>query len=224
MDYQKLPSEDSPEFDSEDTGNKVKKFSKDLKKYKNSNGPEKFSLENDLNKLKEQILTAFKKPKVKKEDKQKKEAFEKQFKLVNEDFEKNKSNGLNSDTHADPDLDENIVEQRGLAFKDSVELNYKKLSDRKENIETLQKDFVQVNEMFKDTAMMVKEQGIMLEEVDKNADIAVKETGKGVDELCKANIYQKKAKNKLNCILIIVTIVVIVLVVALLLGLKIIAI
>ena len=79
---------------------------------------------------------------------------------------------------------------------------------RHENIEGLQRDFIIVNDLFKDTAMLAKEQGVMLGEAEKSVSVAVQETGKGVKELHKADKYQQKAKSKLTCILIVAVLIV----------------
>ena len=60
---------------------------------------------------------------------------------------------------------------------------------------------------------MVDEQGEMLNEAEANADTAVKETGRAVEDLQKANTSQRSAKDKLVfiCILIFITLVVVIL-------------
>ncbi|CAG9329524.1 unnamed protein product [Blepharisma stoltei] len=82
------------------------------------------------------------------------------------------------------------------------------LRDRQEELNAIEKDMVEVNVMFKDVAKMVVDQGAMLDSAENNVDTAVKETGRAVIELDKAEVYQKKSKGKLYCILAIVCVVV----------------
>lgn len=80
------------------------------------------------------------------------------------------------------------------------------LKERREVIGILEKDMTEVNSMYKEVAEMIDDHGVMLEEADKNADVAVKETGRAVEAMGKANQYQRSAKDKLViiCILIVI--------------------
>lgn len=82
------------------------------------------------------------------------------------------------------------------------------LRDRMDELNAIEKDMVEVNSMFKDVAKMVVDQGAMLDGAENNVDTAVKETGRAVIELDKAEVYQKKSKKKILCIFGIVFIVV----------------
>jgi t-SNARE complex subunit (syntaxin) len=55
--------------------------------------------------------------------------------------------------------------------------------------------------MFKDVAKMVNEQGTMLNNAEEHVDNAVVESGKAVNELNKADNYQRSSKKKLYIIL-----------------------
>ncbi|CAG9322774.1 unnamed protein product [Blepharisma stoltei] len=102
-------------------------------------------------------------------------------------------------------------EQAEESFRSVGGLDEALLRDRMEEVQQLEKDMITVNAMFKDVSNMVVEQGAMLDSAENNVDVAVKETGRAVVELDKAENYQKKSKNKLYCILGIVVVVVAVL-------------
>jgi syntaxin 7 len=75
------------------------------------------------------------------------------------------------------------------------------LRERQDNIKQIEKDIVEVNSMFKDVAKMVNEQGTMLNKAEEHVDNAVVESGKAVNELNKADNYQRSSKKKLYIIL-----------------------
>ena len=72
--------------------------------------------------------------------------------------------------------------------------------------------------MFKDTAKLVLDQGLMLDESENSISTAVNQTEKAAEELQGASGYQQQAKRKLICIFVIVCIVLSVLL-AIVLGL-----
>ncbi|CAG9327721.1 unnamed protein product [Blepharisma stoltei] len=108
----------------------------------------------------------------------------------------------------------NEPEELEESFKSVGGLDEALLKDRFEEVQQLEKDMITVNAMFKDVSNMVVEQGGMLDSAENNVEVAVKETGRAVVELNKAEVYQKKSKGKLFCILGIVIVVVLVLVAA----------
>jgi t-SNARE complex subunit (syntaxin) len=211
MAYRKLSSGgDSFDFDYDDISKNLKQFGTKIKEYKKSDSSNKKAINVQISKIQGHLKEIFKRPRATK-DKSNLETLEKQFKELISEYEKCFSSSSDStyDDKPEEDLQElGIEEKESLAYNDSIQLKKEEISERKEKIENLHKDFIVINEMFKDTAMMVKEQGEMLENADKNVDVAIKETGKGVDELVLADGYQRSAKKKLGCICIIAFIVV----------------
>lgn len=102
-----------------------------------------------------------------------------------------------------------------LKIKQVGHMNEVALKERDETISQVEKDMTQLNSMFKETHTMIKEQGGVLEEADKNMDVSVKETKRAVDDMNEANKLQAKSKDKLVliCILIVVVLVLLSLVV-----------
>ena len=213
MSYQKLSSEDPSKFDYEDISRNLKNLDKQLKIYQKCGGQAQFASKREIESIQHHLTEIFKRPRIIKDDKAKLLQLESQFKELNQKINIQSKGPENSyEIKPEENLEDfGINEKSSLAYKDSTELKHEELLERKENIENLQKDFIIVNDLFKDTAKLAKEQGVMLEEVDKNVNVAVAETGKGVSELHKADQYQQKAKRKLGCIFIIAAIVVAVL-------------
>ena len=102
-----------------------------------------------------------------------------------------------------------------LKIKTVGHLNDIVLRERDETIAQVEKDMNELNSMFKEAGEMIVEQGVILEEADKNMDVSVKETKRAADDMDGANKLQQKAKDKLvfMCILIVIVLVLVSLVV-----------
>lgn len=215
MSYQKFPAEDPSKFDLEDISKNLRNLDKQLKLYQKD--PGNVGLSKEIERIQGYLTEIFKRPRAGKETKSKLHQLESNFKDLNMKFRQREHENT-YEVQTEENLEDfGINERSSLAYNNSVEIQKKELEERKENIENLHKDFIVVNSLFKDTAMMVGEQGKMLEEADKNITVAVAETNKGVNELHKADKYQQSAKKKLGCIFIIAFIVVGVLI-AIILG------
>ena len=201
MSYQKLPDvEDSSGFNYEEISKNLKIFDKKIKEFqKAAVGSGKSSILKEIEIIQQYLTNIFRRPRISKNDKAKLLPLENQCKELNAKFQEIRPQEIeDSRSSREENLANLGVEERdSLAYKDSAHLKEEQLLERKENIENLQRDFIQVNELFKDTAMLVREQGAMLEEAEKNVIVADNEIKKGVNELRKADKYQQKAKGKL---------------------------
>ena len=81
------------------------------------------------------------------------------------------------------------------AFVDGVNL------EREEEVRQLEANVAQVNEMFKDLAHIIEEQGVLIDNIDANVSHAVEEVEEGEKQVDKAAHYQKKSRSKMCCIL-----------------------
>ncbi|KAH3755940.1 syntaxin 7 [Pelomyxa schiedti] len=81
------------------------------------------------------------------------------------------------------------------------EWNEQLIRDREAGIQELETKVVQVNEMFRDLASIVKEQGHMIDNIEANIESADTQVEQGVEQLEKAVTLQKKSRNKLWIIL-----------------------
>lgn len=211
--YSRLAGE-SFDFDFEDIQNRLKFFNSKLKEYQRTTSRGKSVIYKDLEKNQMQLQEIFNRPRSKAADRGKLDTLEKQFKELLTSFGKIKPNfelGEEKKKESLYEYFDGIVEDESLAFHDISQLNEKKLQERHEDVNRLQKDFITVNDLFKDSAKLIGEQGDMLVASENNLMIAVEQSGKGVEDLVKADVYQQKAKKKLWCICAIATIVVAVL-------------
>lgn len=111
-----------------------------------------------------------------------------------------------------------MSEEEKVAYQQLIQqemnVNEAMIQERKEEMEVVHSKIVQVNDIFKDLASMVDDQGEQIEQIKGDLQFASKKTQAGVKELDKANSYQKASTKKLICcgIFIFVVVVVVILV------------
>eukprot|EP00300_Choanocystis_sp_HF-7_P027718 c32927_g1_i1.p2 GENE.c32927_g1_i1~~c32927_g1_i1.p2 ORF type:complete len:310 (-),score=52.14 c32927_g1_i1:169-1098(-) len=79
------------------------------------------------------------------------------------------------------------------------------VQERSREIEVLARSLQELFEMFRDLGTLVTEQGTMLDQIDSNLLMTVKNIGDAVTETSKANDYHQAYRNKM-CILLLVVI------------------
>jgi len=84
-----------------------------------------------------------------------------------------------------------------------AELSLDMIREREEGIRQLESDIMDVNEIFKDLAIMVHEQGEVIDSIEANVDNAATHVETANVQLEKARHYQKASRRKLCIILII---------------------
>jgi len=82
--------------------------------------------------------------------------------------------------------------------------NEEELKARKEEIIQIERDVVEVAEMFKDLQVLVGEQQEHIDNIETNVISAENHTKAGYSELQQAETYQKKARQKQCCILFLI--------------------
>jgi len=98
------------------------------------------------------------------------------------------------------------------AIDNEVDFMSNMINDRDQEIVHIQGQMAQVNEIMKDLADLVNEQGQMIDNIETNVEHTHQNTTEAVSEVSKAAKYQKKARNKL-CILAIGTVVAVLIVI-----------
>eukprot|EP00300_Choanocystis_sp_HF-7_P041791 c8579_g1_i1.p2 GENE.c8579_g1_i1~~c8579_g1_i1.p2 ORF type:complete len:307 (-),score=70.77 c8579_g1_i1:46-927(-) len=111
----------------------------------------------------------------------------------------------------DPDRLQRI--QAEINFNEAI------IEERSNDIVQIEATIGEVNEIFKDLANIVSEQGEMLGQMDQNIESAVANTGGAAKQLRIANEYHKSARNKQVCCIIIVVVVIGIVIAAISLGL-----
>jgi len=93
------------------------------------------------------------------------------------------------------------------AYIDGVNLQ------RDDEIKQLESNVVLVNEMFHDLAQIVKEQDVLIDNIDQNVTNALEDVQEGERQIDQAAVYQKKSRSKMCCILWICVTILIVLII-----------
>jgi len=110
------------------------------------------------------------------------------------------------------------LEEPRLAQQDEVDYQENLIIEREGEIRQIEQSVGELNELFRDVAHMVREQGDMIDTIDVNVENTLTDT-RGADvELRSASRYQKAARNKACCLLLILAIVLIIIVLAVVLG------
>jgi len=95
----------------------------------------------------------------------------------------------------------------GIQVQAEEEISVELIEERERAIRQLEADIVGVNEIFRDLATMVYEQGDMIDSIEANVDSAAVHVEDANVQLHKASDYQKAARKKMCCILVTLVIV-----------------
>lgn len=110
------------------------------------------------------------------------------------------------------------MDQPQLAEQSEVDFQENLIIEREGEIRQIEQSVGELNELFRDVAHIVREQGDMLDTIDVNVENTLADT-RGADvELRSASRYQKQARNKACCLLLILAIVLVIVVLAVVLG------
>ena len=90
------------------------------------------------------------------------------------------------------------------------------IAEREQGIAEIQQQIGEVNEIFQDLAVLVNEQGQMIDDIEANIVSTAVRTKDARRELTKADKSQKAARNKMICLAIVIAVVLIVLILFLL--------
>lgn len=97
-----------------------------------------------------------------------------------------------------------------------MEFNNALIEEREAGILEIQQQIGEVNEIFQDLAVLVNEQGQMIDDIEANIVSTAVRTKDAQRELTKADKSQKAARNKMICLAIVIAVVLIVLILFLL--------
>ena len=107
-----------------------------------------------------------------------------------------------------------LVEAPQLANQSEVDFQESLIIERESEIRNIEQSVGELNELFRDVATMVHDQGEMVTSIEQNIQ-GVAEDTRGADrELGMASRYQKNARSKACCLLLILAVVLIVVVLA----------
>ena len=109
-------------------------------------------------------------------------------------------------------------DQLRLASQDEVDFQDSLIVERESEIRNIEQSVGELNELFRDVAHIVHEQGAQLDTIDGNVQNVATDTRHADLELRSANRYQKNARGKACCLLVILAIVLVIIVLAVVLG------
>ncbi|KAK2763979.1 hypothetical protein FQN54_009598 [Arachnomyces sp. PD_36] len=111
-----------------------------------------------------------------------------------------------------------LQEQPQLASQYEVDFQDSLIIERETEIRNIEQSVGELNELFRDVAHIVQEQGGQLELISENVENTRNDTRGADTELRSASKYQKKARNKACCLLVILAIVLVIIILAAVLG------
>lgn len=109
-------------------------------------------------------------------------------------------------------------EQLRLASQDEVDFQESLIIERESEIRNIEQSVGELNELFRDVAHMVHEQGGQLDLISENVERTNVDTGRANVELNSASRYQRNARNKMCCLLLILAVILTVVILAAVLG------
>ncbi|KAI4162604.1 MAG: hypothetical protein LQ342_003835 [Letrouitia transgressa] len=109
-------------------------------------------------------------------------------------------------------------EQLRLASQDEVDFQESMIIERESEIRNIEQSVGELNELFRDVAHIVREQGEELNTIDANVQNVRGDTQQADIELRSASRYQKASRNKACCLLLILAVVLIIIILAAVLG------
>lgn len=107
-------------------------------------------------------------------------------------------------------------QQEVAQLENLVEHNEAVIDERDQEITSLIREIGEINEMFQDVAVLVHDQGQMIDDIETNITRTADQVEVGKQELVQAERHQKKATNKMLWIVLIISVVVAVVVVVVL--------
>ncbi|EER26095.1 hypothetical protein D8B26_003575 [Coccidioides posadasii str. Silveira] len=109
-------------------------------------------------------------------------------------------------------------QQPRLASQEEVDFQDALIIEREAEIRNIEQSVGELNELFRDVAHIVREQGGQLDLISENVERTRDDTRGADRELRSASRYQKNARNKACCLLLILAIVLVIIVLAVTLG------
>lgn len=97
--------------------------------------------------------------------------------------------------------------QNQMAMQLEDEANLELLLEREQAIHQIENDIVEVNQIFKDLAIMVHDQGTMIDSIEANIEQTSIHVDHGAEQLRAASRYQAASRRKL-CIIVLIAVVV----------------
>lgn len=119
----------------------------------------------------------------------------------------------------DVQLQEQLLEeQHRMANQGEVDFQESLIIERETEIRNIEQSVGELNELFRDVAHIVTEQGGQLDIISENVQNVTQDTRGANVELRSASKYQKNARNRACCLFIILAVILAIIVLAIVLG------
>ncbi|KAK4039153.1 t-SNARE [Parachaetomium inaequale] len=119
---------------------------------------------------------------------------------------------------ASPQLLQQQQELTRLAPQDEVDFQEALIIEREEEIRNIEQGVGDLNVLFQQVAQIVTEQGEVLDTIERNVEVVRDDTHGADRELRSAARYQKNARSKACCLLVILTVILTIILLAVFLG------
>ncbi|KAJ5484999.1 hypothetical protein N7539_004987 [Penicillium diatomitis] len=126
--------------------------------------------------------------------------------------------GEHTTDEAGVQLQQQQLEQSRMANQSEVDFQESLIIERENEIRNIEQSVGELNELFRDVAHIVHEQGGQLDIISENVQNVSRDTAGANTELRSASRYQKNARNKACCLLIILAVILTIIVLAVVLG------
>ncbi|CAG7985053.1 unnamed protein product [Penicillium olsonii] len=114
--------------------------------------------------------------------------------------------------------EQELEEQHRMANQGEVDFQESLIIERETEIRNIEQSVGELNELFRDVAHIVTEQGGQLDIISENVENVTQDTRGANVELRSASRYQKNARNRACCLFVILAVILLIIVLAIVLG------
>lgn len=114
--------------------------------------------------------------------------------------------------------EQQLEEQHRMANQGEVDFQESLIIERETEIRNIEQSVGELNELFRDVAHIVTEQGGQLDIISENVQNVTQDTRGANVELRSASRYQKNARNRACCLFVILAVILAIIVLAIVLG------
>jgi syntaxin 7 len=114
--------------------------------------------------------------------------------------------------------EQQLEEQHRMANQGEVDFQESLIIERETEIRNIEQSVGELNELFRDVAHIVTEQGGQLDIISENVQNVTEDTRGANVELRSASRYQKNARNRACCLSVILAVILLIIVLAIVLG------
>ncbi|XP_065175519.1 syntaxin-12-like [Sycon ciliatum] len=88
-----------------------------------------------------------------------------------------------------------------------AEFETEQYEERATQVQQIERDILEINEIFRDLGALVQEQGTLVDNIEEHIETGHHQVEEGNRQLSKAALYQKKARKKMCCLVIVLLVV-----------------